>query len=293
MTCPYFTFHLIIDHLKRKICRRPSWKRGIIRKKKSYKKGAEEEEEEEQEAEVEAAGPSDSCLTHDEDSSCDTPGPQPNGHHLHDPSTEEESSNEPPVVAEGRKDLKPKEEEASSAKGQLETPEKSAEQHRLCGAPQPSADEGSRAKQADFQPLMETFKSSDAQVEPKQKDGLSVSQVDCVNGTESMDSVDLLSLKRSDEADTRTPLSSAEGCDKPEQEEHKDKNVSKLTQEQHPLDDGAGSQTVEEDQGKEGTYIFLFILLDLNTAGQSVFMNRKHKSICSIRACSTALIVCI
>uniref|UniRef100_A0A3Q4AMK7 ATPase family AAA domain-containing protein 2 n=1 Tax=Mola mola TaxID=94237 RepID=A0A3Q4AMK7_MOLML len=81
-------------HIKRKIRRRPSWGRGIIRKKKSYKKGTEEEEEE-PEAEVEAAGPSDSCLTQDEESSCDTMGPQPNGHV---PSTEEESSNEPPVA---------------------------------------------------------------------------------------------------------------------------------------------------------------------------------------------------
>ncbi|KAK5615379.1 hypothetical protein CRENBAI_002181, partial [Crenichthys baileyi] len=240
--------HCTTNHLKRKICRRPSWKRGIIRKKKNYKKGTEEEEEE-HEAEVEAAGPSDSCLTQDEESSCDTPGPQPNGHHPHGLSTEEESSNEPPVVAEGRKDPKPEEEEVSTAKeGQSETPE---EQHHLCGPFQPNADEDSRAKQADFQPLIETFKSSDPQVQPKNTEGLIVAQVDCVNGTESVDSVDLRSLKRSNEADTRTPLSSAEGCNMPEQEEHKDRNVSELTQEQHPLDGGASTQTVEKDQGKE------------------------------------------
>ena len=58
-----------------------------------------EEDEDEPEAEVEAAGPSDSCLTQDEESSCDTSGPQPNGHHHHAPSTEEESSSEPLVVA--------------------------------------------------------------------------------------------------------------------------------------------------------------------------------------------------
>uniref|UniRef100_A0A7N9AYF1 ATPase family AAA domain-containing protein 2 n=1 Tax=Mastacembelus armatus TaxID=205130 RepID=A0A7N9AYF1_9TELE len=91
----FFFFLFIIDHIKRKLRRRPSWGRGIIRKKKTYKKGTEEEEEE---PEVEAAGPSDSCLTQDEESSCDTMGPQPNGHH-HAPSTEEESSNEPPVAA--------------------------------------------------------------------------------------------------------------------------------------------------------------------------------------------------
>ncbi|XP_043962401.1 ATPase family AAA domain-containing protein 2B [Gambusia affinis] len=241
--------HCTANHLKRKICRRPSWKRGIIRKKKNYKKGTEEEEEE---AEGEAAVPSDSCLTQDEESSCDTPGPQANGHHPHGPSTEEESSNEPPIVAEGRKDAKPKEEEAMAAKeGQAETPEKRTEQHCLCGTPPPNSEEGSRAKRADFQPVMETLKSSDAPVQPKHTEGLRVSQVDCVNGTESMDSVDLQSLNRSNEADTRTPPSSAEGCNKPEQEEHKDKNVSKQTQEPHSLDGGAVTQTVEEDQGKE------------------------------------------
>uniref|UniRef100_G3PFL0 ATPase family AAA domain-containing protein 2 n=1 Tax=Gasterosteus aculeatus aculeatus TaxID=481459 RepID=G3PFL0_GASAC len=89
------------NHVKRKIRRRPSWGRGIIRKKRIYRKETEEEEEEEEEGEpeVEVAGPSDSCLTQDEESSCDTVGPQPNGHLPHGPSTEEESSNEPPVAA--------------------------------------------------------------------------------------------------------------------------------------------------------------------------------------------------
>uniref|UniRef100_H3CZF2 ATPase family AAA domain-containing protein 2 n=1 Tax=Tetraodon nigroviridis TaxID=99883 RepID=H3CZF2_TETNG len=85
------------NHIKRKIRRRPSWGRGIIRKKKIHKKGTEEEEG--PEAEVEVTGPSDSCLTQDEESSCDTSGPQTNGHLA---STEEESSNEPPDVAEAR-----------------------------------------------------------------------------------------------------------------------------------------------------------------------------------------------
>uniref|UniRef100_A0A8D3DTS5 ATPase family AAA domain-containing protein 2 n=1 Tax=Scophthalmus maximus TaxID=52904 RepID=A0A8D3DTS5_SCOMX len=102
----FFTFRkLSVGHshseqkAPRKVRRRPSWGRGIIRKKKNYKKGLEEEEEDEPEAEVEAAGPSDSCLTLDEESSCDITGPQPNGHHPHALSTEEESSNEPPVAA--------------------------------------------------------------------------------------------------------------------------------------------------------------------------------------------------
>uniref|UniRef100_A0A669BJJ8 ATPase family AAA domain-containing protein 2 n=1 Tax=Oreochromis niloticus TaxID=8128 RepID=A0A669BJJ8_ORENI len=179
-------------HVKRKVRRRPSWGRGIIRKKKNYKKGTEEEEEE-PEAEVEAAGPSDSCLTQDEESSCDITGPQPNGHHPHVPSTEEESSNEPPVAA----------------------PDKS-----------PDASEHTEV--------------------------LLVSQVDCVNGNESMDSLDLQSLKGSSEAETRTPQSTAEGSNRAEQDEHKDKNESKPTQEQHPQDGVAVTETVEEDHNKEG-----------------------------------------
>uniref|UniRef100_A0A3B4WFP8 ATPase family AAA domain containing 2B n=1 Tax=Seriola lalandi dorsalis TaxID=1841481 RepID=A0A3B4WFP8_SERLL len=166
------------NHIKRKIRRRPSWGRGIIRKKKNYKKGTEEEEDE-PEAEVEAAGPSDSCFTQDEESSCDITGPQPNGHHPHAPSTEEESSNEPPVVAPA------------------EPPD-----------------------------------ATEAREEPtKHTEGLLVSQVDCVNGNESMDSLDSQSLKTSSEAEKRTPLSTAEGSNEPEQEEHKDEHESHPTQE--------------------------------------------------------------
>uniref|UniRef100_A0A8C7R3C1 ATPase family AAA domain-containing protein 2 n=1 Tax=Oncorhynchus mykiss TaxID=8022 RepID=A0A8C7R3C1_ONCMY len=92
--------HHCINHIKRKARRRPSWGRGIIRKKKNYKKGTEEEEDEGAEPKPETAVPSDSCLTQDEESSCDTMDPQPNGHHTHPHtygiSTEEESSNEAP-----------------------------------------------------------------------------------------------------------------------------------------------------------------------------------------------------
>ncbi|XP_018599199.1 ATPase family AAA domain-containing protein 2B isoform X2 [Scleropages formosus] len=118
------------NHVKRKARRKPSWGRGIIRKKKSYlkKEGIEGDEEgapssgrltaEDVGEEYSMAGPSDSCLTQDEDSSCDTMEtshgePQPNGHVL---STEEESSNEPPVVpAEPRH-----KQEAMSTSGRLQ-----------------------------------------------------------------------------------------------------------------------------------------------------------------------------
>lgn len=265
----------ITDHFKRKICRRPSWKRGIIRKKKEkkcYKKETEEEEDEaeleaeaepggEAEAELEAAGPSDSCLTQDEESSCDATGPQPNGHHPHGPSTEEESSNEPPVVAsadlpdacEATRGPKPKEEEGPTAKkGESE----STEPNHHGGNSLLNADGDSPAKKAGFQPLIETFKPLDAQVQPKHTEALLVSQVGCVNGTESMDSLDSHSLKRSSEADTRPPQSPTEGCKRSEQEEHREENVCKPTQEQHPLDTEALTETLENDQEKEGMIIF-------------------------------------
>ncbi|KAJ8009529.1 hypothetical protein DPEC_G00089820 [Dallia pectoralis] len=107
--------HCSSIHIKRKFRRRPSWGRGIIRKKKTYKKGMEEEYEDEgAEPEAETAGPSDSCLTHDEESSCDTTDPRPNGHHArplpsplprpatHGISTEEEGSDGPPDATKGR-----------------------------------------------------------------------------------------------------------------------------------------------------------------------------------------------
>lgn len=259
------------DHFKRKVCRRPSWKRGIIRKKKEkrcYKKTEEEEDEAEvelevePEAEVEAAGPSDSCLTQDEESSSDATGPQPNGHHPHGPSTEEESSNELPAVAsadlpdacEAIQGPKPTEEEGPTAKkGESEStePNHHGDNSLL------NADGDSPAKKAGFQPSIETFKPLAAQVQPKHTEALLVSQVGCVNGTESMDSLDSNSLMKSNEADTRTPQSPTEGCKRSEQEEHKEENICKPAQEQHPLDIEALTETLDNDQEKEGMIIFI------------------------------------
>ncbi|TMS12110.1 ATPase family AAA domain-containing protein 2B [Larimichthys crocea] len=243
------------NHIKRKIRRRPSWGRGIIRKKKNYKKGTEEEEEE-PEAEAEAAGPSDSCLTQDEESSCDTMGPQPNGHHPHAPSTEEESSNEPPVAAlaeppdasEAQEEPTPKEEEPTAKEAESENTEKHTELHCLTDQSQPKADGDSQDKQAEVQPLIETSESSDAEAQPKHTECLLVSQVECVNGNESMDSLDSQSLKRSSEAVKMTEGSN----NNPEQEEHKDKNESKPTQEHSPQDGRAVTENVEEEQDQEG-----------------------------------------
>uniref|UniRef100_A0A8C9XDQ2 ATPase family AAA domain-containing protein 2 n=1 Tax=Sander lucioperca TaxID=283035 RepID=A0A8C9XDQ2_SANLU len=140
----------------RKIRRRPSWGRGIIRKKKIYRKEMEEEEEEEEGAEVEAAGPSDSCVTQDEESSsCDTMGPQPNGHHPHVPSTEEESSNEPPVAApaeppdtsKAQEEPTPKEEEPTAKEAEPENTEKYNALFWLDGSTQPMADGDGQARQ--------------------------------------------------------------------------------------------------------------------------------------------------
>uniref|UniRef100_A0A672HRD4 ATPase family AAA domain-containing protein 2 n=1 Tax=Salarias fasciatus TaxID=181472 RepID=A0A672HRD4_SALFA len=174
-------------HVKKKIRRRPSWGRGIIRKKKKeHKKGAEEEEEE-PEVEVEMAGPSDSCLTQDEESSCDTTGPQPNGHLPHLPSTEEESSNEPPVAipakppeaSEATEEPAPKEEEPTAE--EAEPGDKTEGGEPLCpdSNSHTSGDIDPQVKQADAQPSKEMSESSDTEVRPEHTEGLLVSQVDC------------------------------------------------------------------------------------------------------------------
>ncbi|XP_074541085.1 ATPase family AAA domain-containing protein 2B [Halichoeres trimaculatus] len=238
------------NHIKRKIRRRPSWGRGIIRKKKSYKKGTEEEEEEEPEPEVEATGPSDSCLTQDEESSCDITGPQPNGHHPHLPSTEEESSNEPPVTVTVTSGASGGEENATAKEAESKKREKQSELQSPGESSEPKAEEKIEAMQADIQPLAETTKSSGAETLPKHTDGLSESHVDCVNGNDSMDSLDSQSLDKSSESDKRTPQSLADGSHNAGQEEHKDKSESKPTQENPPQDEGTGN--VEEDQDKEG-----------------------------------------
>lgn len=245
------------NHVKRKIRRRPSWGRGIIRKKKKeHKKGTEEEEEE---PEVETAGPSDSCLTQDEESSCDTTGPQPNGHLPHLPSTEEESSNEPPVTIPAKpldandatEEPRPKEEEPTAKEAESRDKTKDVEPPCLDGSLQTDGDVDVQVKQADAQPSKETSESSDTEVQPKHTDGLLVSQVDCVNGNESLDSLDSQSLKTSSEAATRTPLSTVEDSEPPEQEEHKDGNESKPTEELHPQDGRTVTETTDEGPDKE------------------------------------------
>ncbi|XP_053301076.1 ATPase family AAA domain-containing protein 2B isoform X2 [Pleuronectes platessa] len=235
------------DHIKRKIRRRPSWGRGIIRKKKSYKKGMDEDEDE-PEAEVEALGPSDSCLTQDEESSCDTSGPQPNGHHHHAPSTEEESSSEPLVVApaeppddnEAREEPTPKE-EATAIEGESENMEKDTELYCVGDSSVPKADGNSQAERVELHPLAETSESSDAEAQSKHIEDLLVAQVDCVNGNVSMDSLDL-----------QSPKSSSEGSNEPEQEDHKDKHESHPTQEHPHPDWRAVTESADEDQDIEG-----------------------------------------
>uniref|UniRef100_A0A673BCZ6 ATPase family AAA domain containing 2B n=1 Tax=Sphaeramia orbicularis TaxID=375764 RepID=A0A673BCZ6_9TELE len=133
---------------------------------------------------VGTVGPSDSCLTQDEESSCDTMGSQPNGHHPHVPSTEEESSNEPPVAAptkpsdanKATEEPTPKVEGPAAKEAESENTEKPTELH--CLDDEPKADGDGQAKQADFQPLIETSESSDTEAQPKHIEGLLVSQVD-------------------------------------------------------------------------------------------------------------------
>lgn len=240
------TFLLFTDHIKKKNRRRPSWGRGIIRKKKSYKKGTGEEEE--PEAEVEVTGPSDSCLTQDEESSCDTSGPQTNGHL---PSTEEESSNEPLDAAEAQtlNTNEQLQEEASTEKSvskECKDRETPRQLHRLDDDSQPEVKGDNQEKQADPQSLIEL---SEAQT--KHTDSFLLSQMDCVNGSESMDSMDSQTLKGSSDAVKST--SHSEGSKKtPELDEHNATN-KRLATEEHPLQDMIeATETTEEGQDKEG-----------------------------------------
>ncbi|KAM9704274.1 ATPase family AAA domain-containing protein 2B isoform 2-T2 [Menidia menidia] len=246
----------VTNHIKRKIRRRPSWGRGIIRKKKIYKKGTEEEEEE---PEAEAAAPSDSCLTQDEESSCDTTGPQPNGHHPHIPSTEEESSNEPPVVppaklpdtSKSTMEVMEAEQQPTPKATESENVENQLQPQCLDGSSHPHAEGDSQAPQARFQPSVKLSEASGAQVLPDHTEDRLGAQVDRVNGTESLDSLDSQSPQRSSEAEMRTAQSTAEGCHEPEEEEHKDKSEGEPTQEQHTLAGGAVTKTAEEHQDEE------------------------------------------
>uniref|UniRef100_A0A3P8UP21 ATPase family AAA domain-containing protein 2 n=3 Tax=Cynoglossus semilaevis TaxID=244447 RepID=A0A3P8UP21_CYNSE len=228
------------NHIKRKIRRRSSWGRGIIRKKKSYKKGVEEEEDE-PEAEVEAAGPSDSCLTQDEESSCDITGPQPNGHHPHLPSTEEESSEEPPLAAPTGPPTEVNEaaENPASERNQSTAKEGKTENTE------------NQTKQSNFEPLTETSESSDAELQSKHTGDLTTSHVDCVNGNESMDSLDSVSLRRSSEDDKGTPQGEAGSSNKSEQRVHKDKLESHSTQGILLHHGRAGAESADEDQDRE------------------------------------------
>ncbi|KAM8826436.1 ATPase family AAA domain-containing protein 2B isoform 1-T1 [Synchiropus picturatus] len=212
-----------ITVIKRKLRRRSTWGRGIIRKKKISKKETEGEEEEyEPEAELGATGPSDMCLTLDEDSSCDTTGPQANGHHPHVSSMEEESSNQPPVE-----------------------PPAVGDSHDKPGPKEQLAKPG--ANNTRKHSLSEMLESSAAETQSKLADGLSV-RTDCVNGNESMDSVDSLSL-RTHEVEKRTPQGPAT---LPEQDKHKDKHEVTPTQEP-PLQHRSMATADEKgDRDKEG-----------------------------------------
>lgn len=232
-------------HIKRKMRRRPSWGRGIIRKKRIYRKEREEEEEEEggEEEEAEVPGPSDSCLTQDEESSCDTAVPRANGLRPHGPSTEEESSNEPPAeppdASERPDEPTPKEEEE---KEEEELEAKEAEPESTGGGGERLFLDGvPEAERADGRPPVAA--------------ALSVPPADCVNGHASMDSLDSSqSVKRSGEAEKRSPPSATEGSGEPEREEHKDEEKEEEgapTREERPRE---GMENAEEEElNPEGT----------------------------------------
>lgn len=236
-------------HFKRKIRRRSSWGRGIIRKKKANKKGAEGEveaegeEEEEPEAETEVTGPSDSCLTLDEEeeSSCDTVGPQTNGHA---PSTEEESSNETPAVsvATTRSEEVPaaSKEEPGVAKEDgdaAEDDEKRSPSRAATGDGPHAAEPEDRDNHSETSvPSPPPGHAEEGPVE--------ASRATCVNGNESMDSVDSGSLRTSHGEDAQQRP--------PEADEHKEKHSGEPSQERHLQDGRAAVAEKIQDQDEGG-----------------------------------------
>uniref|UniRef100_A0A4W5PQK7 ATPase family AAA domain-containing protein 2 n=1 Tax=Hucho hucho TaxID=62062 RepID=A0A4W5PQK7_9TELE len=282
----------------RKTRRRPSWGRGIIRKKKNYKKGMEEEEDEGAEPEPEMAGPSDSCLTQDEESSCDTMDPQPNGHHTHPHtqsiSTEEEHSN---VVPRGRSTETETQGESSTGTGpKKETPatdnkststdkvlqSKREESHCKDEEPQAqdklirsegegsskdedlqSKDKGTRAEgekpQATPDDPQAKHKEAQSKAEqhlsaPRTTTALPVPQEECVNGDESMDSLDSQALKSSETEEGPTEVTGEE----PEGKDYEEclSSESRGIQERPPQDGRKGDMETgeeEHEQDLEGT----------------------------------------
>lgn len=208
---------------------------------------AEGEEEEEPEAEAEVTGPSDSCLTLDEEeSSCDTVGPQTNGHA---PSTEEESSNETPAVASIVKMDKvasvSKEEPRDVDEEAVEDGEKRSTRH--AGDGPDAVDTEDRDNHSDLSgPSPPPGHAGEGPVE--------AARADCVNGNESMDSVDLSSLEMDHGEDSLQHP--------PEVNEHKEKHSCQPCEAHHLQDGRAGVMEKISDQGEgEVSKIFLPLFL--------------------------------
>lgn len=302
-----FFFSLLPDHMKRKTRRRPSWGRGIIRKKKNYKKGTEEEEDEGAELKLETEVPSDSCLTQDEESSCDTMDPQPNGHHTHPHtqsiSMEEEHSNVAPrgrsteteTQGESSTGTGPKKEETPATDDKAKStftdkdlqsksessPSKREESHCKDEEPQAqdkliqSEGEGS-SKDEDLQSKVKgtwadgekpQAKPDDPQAKHKEAQSKAeqhlsaprtatappVPREECVNGDESMDSLDSQALKSSEteEGPTEGTGEGAEGKDDVSMSAE-----SRGIQERPPQDGRKGDMETgeeEHEQDREGT----------------------------------------
>lgn len=205
---------------------------------------------------MENRGPSDSCLTQDEESSCDTSGPQTNGHLL---STEEESSNEPPDAAEAPtqnaeeqlRDVASKEEESLPK----ECEERGTPGQLHCfGAGSQTKEEGNnKEKQVDPQSLIKMSESLDTQAQTKHTDSFLVSQMDCVNGSESMDSMDSQTPKVSSEAVISTSQSAGEVSKKTsELDEHNATNEREPIPEHLSQNMRETTENIEEGLDKEG-----------------------------------------
>lgn len=175
----------------------------------------------------------------EEESSCDTVGPQTNGHA---PSTEEESSNETPAVDLARTE---------------EAPAASKEEPRIGKEDEDGAEDGEKRS-----PSHAAAGDGPLPAEPEDRDNHSetsalspppghteegpveASRAVCVNGNESMDSVDLGSLRTGHGEDVlQLP---------PEADEHREKHSGEPSQERHLMVGSAAVAEKNQDQDEGG-----------------------------------------
>lgn len=191
-------------------------------------------------------------------------GPQTNGHAA---STEEESSNETPAVATAARvdevASMSKEESRDADEDVIEDDEKPITSYADDGPD--AVDTEDRDNHSDLSgPSPPPGHTGEGPVE--------AARADCVNGNESMDSVDMGSLATGHGEDTRQRP--------PEVNEHKEKHLCEPSQERHLQDGRAAVMEIIPDQGEGEVsrffFIFFFFKVKMQTTSGTVLV--QHHS---------------